>query len=256
MKKSVILSAWPAVLIGALVLASCQYSHLPIEDRPFSNNHGADIQPPPPLPDTPEAPPVGTDPAFADLESLTVRDFDPEAPRYDRALFGQRWSDDVTVGGGHNGCDTRNDILARDLEEVRYKPGTRDCVVISGHFTDPYTGQHHTFQRGQGTSDLVPIDHVVALGDAWYAGAWTWDENKRRDFANDPINLQTTLREANNSKLAQTAATWLPPNNSYHCEYARRQVEIKKVYGLAITNAEKNALATALSTCAPPTQVQ
>ena len=43
---------------------------------------------------------------------------------YSRDQFGAAWAD-----VDHNGCDTRNDILARDLTGETFKPGTHDCVV-------------------------------------------------------------------------------------------------------------------------------
>ena len=99
--------------------------------------------------------------AARQLRELTVRESvdDPAAPAYDREAFGQRWADT-----DHNGCDTRNDILARDLARPTFKPGTRDCVVLSGTLAEPYTGATIEFQRGDRSSSLVQIDHGVALG--------------------------------------------------------------------------------------------
>ncbi|WP_407663450.1 HNH endonuclease family protein [Mycolicibacter senuensis] len=184
--------------------------------------------------------------ALAMLESLPIKG---RAPRtgYDRALFGQAWSDDVTVPGGHNGCDTRNDILRRDLVDIEIKPGTNDCVVLSGVLHDPYTGTAIPFQRGRGTSRAVQIDHVVALSDAWQKGAQQLDEPTRRNFANDPLNLQATSGPINYQKGDGDAATWLPPNKSYRCEYVSRIVEVKSGYGLWVTQAEHDAIARILT---------
>ena len=183
------------------------------------------------------------------LGSLPTRGFSPNVPKYDRNEFGKPWSDDVTVDGGHNGCDTRNDILARDLTDVEFKPAKRNCVVTKGKLNDPYTNTTIDFKRGRKSSDLIPIDHVVALGDAWYSGAYQWDADRRRNFANDPINLQATNRESNTQKSAKNAAEWLPPNTAYQCEYVGRQITIKSTYGLSVTPAEKNAMEKVLATC-------
>ena len=183
------------------------------------------------------------------LGSLPTRGFSPNVPTYDRTEFGKPWSDDVTVDGGHNGCDTRNDILARDLTDVEFKPAKRNCIVTKGKLNDPYTNTTIEFKRGRKTSDLIPIDHVVALGDAWYSGAYQWDADRRRNFANDPINLQATNRESNTQKSAKNAAEWLPPNTAYQCEYVGRQITIKSTYGLSVTPAEKNAMEKVLATC-------
>ena len=175
------------------------------------------------------------------------------AERYQRDRFGQRWSDDVEVEFGHNGCDTRNDILRRDLNNLQVKPGTHDCVAYSGDFIDPYTGQAVHFQRGaDGNAADVHIDHVVALANAWATGASEWDDDTRRNFANDPQNLVATLKDANKAKGAHDAAGWLPPNENYRCEFARTQITVKRAYGLGVTPAEKQALLDALGTCPQP----
>ena len=192
---------------------------------------------------------VDIDAARAALSSLPTRGFSPNVPKYDRNEFGKPWSDDVSVDSGHNGCDTRNDILARDLTDVEFKPAKRNCVVTKGKLNDPYTNTTIDFKRGRKTSDLVPIDHVVALGDAWYSGAYQWDADRRRNFANDPINLQATNRESNTQKSAKNAAEWLPPNTAYQCEYVGRQITIKSTYGLSVTPAEKTAMEKVLNTC-------
>jgi hypothetical protein len=80
-------------------------------------------------------------------------------------------------------------MLQRDLTAETFKPGTRNCVVLTGTLVDPYSGRTIAFQRGQSTSDDVQTDHVVALSDAWQKGAQGLDETRRRAFANDPLNL-------------------------------------------------------------------
>ncbi|GAB3704674.1 HNH endonuclease family protein [Corynebacterium nasicanis] len=183
-------------------------------------------------------------------ELLATLDVQGRAPMtgYDRALFGQAWSDDVRVEGGRNGCDTRNDILRRDLHEVAIRPGTFGCLVESGQLHDPYTGEIRDFVRGERSGE-IQIDHVVALADAWQKGAQAWDEETRRDFANDPRNLLAVSGELNQQKGAGDAATWLPPNKSARCDYASRIIGVKATYGLAVTAAEQEALARELMRC-------
>jgi len=168
---------------------------------------------------------------------------------YDRALFGQTWSDDVDVEGGHNGCDTRNDILRRDLTDLTVKPNTNGCVALSGTLFDAYTGETVPFLRGQTTSDDVQIDHVVALADAWQKGAQQLTTDRRRDLANDPVNLQAVEGPVNQSKGSGDAATWLPPQKSYRCTYVARQITVKSTYGLWVTQAEHDAMAGVLADC-------
>ena len=125
--------------------------------------------------------------AVAALAALPVKGRAPKTGYY-RAAFGPAWSDDVDVDGGHNGCDTRNDVLRRDLTAEALKPGTHGCVVLSGTLADPYTG-HHRLRPGTLGSSMVQIDHVVALGDAWVTGAQQLTPTQRTTLANDPLNL-------------------------------------------------------------------
>lgn len=181
--------------------------------------------------------------ALAALAALEVKG---RAPRtgYDRDLFGSGW-----VDTDRNGCDTRNDVLARDLTDETFKPGTRDCVVLTGTLADPYSGATIAFRRGQDTSDDVQIDHVVALSDAWQKGAQQWDTPRREAFANDPLNLLAVDGPLNMQKGDGDAATWLPPATSFRCAYVARQVAVKVRYGAWVTAAEKNTMATVLDSC-------
>ncbi|WP_448627396.1 GmrSD restriction endonuclease domain-containing protein [Geodermatophilus sp. URMC 64] len=185
-------------------------------------------------------------PPSSALAALAAVDVKGRAPRtgYARDEFGSGW-----VDTDRNGCDTRNDVLARDLVDETFAPGTHDCVVRTGTLDDPYSGTTIAFVRGEGTSDDVQIDHVVALSDAWQKGAQGWTAERRVAFANDPLNLLAVDGSLNTQKGDGDAATWLPPNRSYRCAYVARQVAVKISYGLWMTGAEKNAAATVLSTC-------
>lgn len=188
------------------------------------------------------------DNAFAQLGTLAVKGRAPKTG-YDRDQFGPSWTDDVNVPGGHNGCDTRNDILRRDLTSIVNKPGTHGCVVLTGTLTDPYTGKVIAFRRGVGSSNAVQIDHVVALLDAWQKGAQQLSADQRRDLANDPIELLAVDGPTNASKGAGDAATWLPPNKDYRCRYVALQVAVKARYHLWVTKAEHEAIARILGGC-------
>lgn len=181
--------------------------------------------------------------AAAALASLEVKGRAPMTG-YDREQFGPAWADT-----DHNGCDTRNDMLARDLTSVTFRPGTNDCVVLTGVLNDPYTATDITFLRGQGTSEAVHIDHVVALADAWQKGAQQLDAEVRRQFANDPLNLLAVDGPANMQKGAGDAATWLPANRSFRCDYVARQIAVKANYDLWVTAAERDAMARVLDAC-------
>ena len=212
------------------------FTESPTAQAPLATKEAATSQP-------------GTFDRYAEaLENLRVAGRAPKTG-YERELFGQAWSDDVTVEFGHNGCDTRNDILRRDLVNTEIKEGTYGCVVLTGTLHDPYSGEAIDFVRGQSTSSEVQIDHIVALSDAWQKGAQQWDEETRRNFANDPRNLRAVKGRLNSQKGAGDAATWLPPQRGHRCEYARDIIDVKSEYRLWVTAAEKDALHAQLSTC-------
>jgi hypothetical protein len=186
------------------------------------------------------------DRALAQLAELPVKGWDRHTD-FTRGRFGEAWSDDVDVEFGHNGCNTRDDILRRDLAELVVRPGT--CFAASGVLHDPYTGESIAFVRGPDTSDAVQIDHLVSLSDAWYKGARDWDDVRRRDFANDPRNLLAVGSKANFDKAFRDATGWLPPNIGFRCEFVARQVEVKAAYRLWVSANEKRAMAAVLSNC-------
>jgi hypothetical protein len=192
--------------------------------------------------------PAGTAPAasgtaLAALETLPVKGRAPKTG-YSRDQFGPAWAD-----VDHNGCDTRNDILARDLRRTVTDPDTHDCIVLSGVLADPYTGRTIDFRRGQTTSTAVQIDHVVALSDAWQKGAQQLDGDVRRRLANDPLNLLAADGPTNAGKGDGDAATWLPPSKAFRCQYVARQVAVKQAYALWVTQAEHDAVEKVLARC-------
>lgn len=186
----------------------------------------------------------------AAVDELEVRSQDNAAP-YDRTgQFGRAWTDQNSADMGGNGCDTRNDILARDLDDVKYDDMVKRCTAVSGTLDDPYTGNTVNFVRGQATSSAVQIDHIVALKDAWISGADQLTQQERVNLANDPENLVASDGPANMSKGSQNASTWLVPDNeAYRCDYAQAQVNVKKKYNLSVSPSEQTALSEQLNNC-------
>lgn len=222
-------------LVSTLVLSSCTS----LDSTEF-----------PPLPDAQGAPAPSTAvqrEIYAEslelLDEIAVKGRAPKTG-YDRAKFGKGWKDP-----DRNGCDARNDILSRDLVDVTYKSAARPCVVLRGRFDDPYTGKTIEFKRGQGTSTAVQIDHVVALSDSWQKGAQSWDADTRLEFANDPLNLLASDGPTNAAKGDKDAASWLPPNKNFRCDYVSRQTQVKAKYGVWMTKAEHAAIGKLLNSC-------
>lgn len=192
-------------------------------------------------PAVPETAAEGT--ALAAVALLAVKGRSPRTG-YDRGRFGQAWAD-----VDRNGCDTRNDILRRDLKDFTLRAASNGCLVLSGTLVGPYTGDTIEFVRGADTSSAVQIDHVVALSDAWQKGAQRLDDPRRTAFANDPLNLLAVDGSTNAAKGEGDAATWLPPKASFRCAYVARQVAVKVKYDLWVTSAEREAIVRILETC-------
>jgi hypothetical protein len=186
---------------------------------------------------------ASTKTAVAVLETLAVKGRAPKTG-YERSQFGPTWSD-----VDRNGCDTRNDILYRDLTSKTFKSGTQNCVVLTGTLSDPYSGEKISFVRGVGSSMDVQIDHVVALSNAWQTGAFKLSYDKRLTFANDPMNLLAVKGRLNSQKGDGDAATWLPPRKDIRCAYVAQQIVVKAKYKLWVTPAEKAAMVALLAKC-------
>ena len=175
------------------------------------------------------------------LATLAVKGKAPKTG-YDRVGdFGTAWLD-----VDRNGCDTRNDVLSRDLTSV-VKSGT--CKVMTGTIVSPYTNATISFVRGAATSALVQIDHVVPLANAWQTGAQQLSQAQRVSLANDPLNLLAVDGRSNEQKSDGDTATWLPANKDFRCRYVARQISVKATYGLWVTQAERDAMTRILDTC-------
>lgn len=249
-----------ALLVGvSLLLGGCaegtefledgssasQSSNAPVEPTAETVPEQSEQAEPPEPPEQPEQPTVPERSLHQKnmldlLETLAVKGRAPKTG-YSRDQFGQRWRDI-----DRNGCDQRNDVLARDLTNVDAPKG---CKVLAGDLQDPYTGQHIHFVRGQKTSQAVQIDHVVALADAWQKGAQQLTPERREQFANDPLNLLAVDGPSNMQKGAGDAATWLPANKAFRCTYVSTQVRVKAEYQLWVTQAEKDAIQRELARC-------
>jgi hypothetical protein len=185
---------------------------------------------------TPPAALVETSPALEVLETLVVKGRAPKTG-YSREQFGNGWA---VV----NGCDTRNIILYRDLVSPVLDEG---CTVISGILQDSYTGKTILFSKSDGSA--IQIDHVIALSNAWQTGAQQLTKEVRTKLANDPLELIAVDGQANQEKGDGDAATWLPPNKAFRCEYIARQIAVKQKYALWVTQPEKDAMRSVLNGC-------
>jgi len=188
------------------------------------------------------------------LAAVEVVENRPEVPGYERSctsgsacVFGPAWSDDTSSPGGHDGCDTRNNVLSTQLKRVAFKPGTHDCVVLSGLLNDPYSGEQVEFSRTRSAD--VQIDHVYPLAAAWDLGASTWPLEERMRFANDlDVNLLAVIGDENQAKGDSTPGEWMP-SPAYRCFYAGKYLSVAVGYRLPVTKADYAALQRVSRSC-------
>lgn len=169
---------------------------------------------------------------------------------YRRGAFGDAWDDDNGAPGGHNGCDTRNDILTRDLVGITVV-STKRCprAVAAGTLRDPYTNGTVVFVRGEQVGASVQIDHIVPLAFAWDMGAREWPDGLRKRFANDPANLLAVAGKANQDKGDLPPGEWMPANTAFHCQYAMQFIAVLRGYRLPVDEASARELRNAAVSC-------
>jgi hypothetical protein len=137
-------------------------------------------------------------------------------------------------------CNTRETVLKRDGTGVTVNSA---CTPTAGKWYSVYDKQTFT-----DTSD-IDIDHIVALANAWRSGADTWTTADREEFANDLdiSQLIAVSASSNRSKGDQSPDQWLPTNTAHWCLYARSWINVKYVWDLNITSAEKATLTDILN---------
>ncbi|WP_433142041.1 HNH endonuclease family protein [Actinomadura nitritigenes] len=159
---------------------------------------------------------------------------------YERDKFGYAWMDNAPdVPFAHNGCDTRNDLLKRDGEDVKYRSGS-NCVIVSLTLDDPYSGKTIHWTKSHATT--IQIDHVMPLSYDWQMGASRWTKDKRESIANDPLNLIPVDGPLNGAKSDSGPASWLPPNKRVRCSYSVRVAQVSLKYDLPVTSADKQKM--------------
>lgn len=216
-----ILSTIGLVLLGGALPAMIQES-LPLREQQVAQSEV----------DKPET----TSDALEGLNKLEIKGRAAKTG-YERSQFGDGWTKT-------NGCTTREIILYRDLVNTVLDGA---CTIVSGTLLDPYTGEKIEFSRER--SSEVQIDHVIALSDAWQKGAQQLTKQQRVQLANDPLELIAASGKENQAKSDGDAATWLPKNKAFRCEYVARQVAVKLKYTLWVTQAEYDAMKGVLESC-------
>jgi len=202
------------------------------------------------LPGPAEASPE--DRILALLDDVSVTASAPYYPGYDRycdpggCVFGEEWTDDNDTRFGHNGCDTRQDVLLQQMHDIELRWGST-CRIYQARMRDPYTGRRLTWRRD---GYRIQIDHVYPLSRAWYAGAWAWSQKRRVRFANDvDRELLAVWGAANQAKENSTPSEWLPPREAFHCRYVLTYLKVAVHYGLSVTEADAATIRDVAATC-------
>lgn len=157
---------------------------------------------------------------FADNEQISS---------YERDLFGG-WSDT------DRDCQNMRHELLQNLSTDIVGFSQNKCKVLRGRWLDPYTDKIFL------ESKLLDIDHLVPLQYSWDRGAHAWTSIKRRQFANDPINLFAVDKSVNRQKSAYGPSEWLPPNIKFRCQYILSFQRVVKIYGLTQGSTELNLI--------------
>lgn len=165
----------------------------------------------------------------------------PEPPilppeKYNRQIHFGRWINDPTDDTCYN---TRAKVLIRDSEgPVSFKEKNR-CLVERGDWSDPYAGHLITESKD------IQIDHMVPLKNAYVTGAWEWDYQTRCIYANylgNSFHLITANGRENMRKGDRAPDAYLPPNESYRCQYLENWLKIKLIWSLKLTPSEVSAI--------------
>jgi hypothetical protein len=186
------------------------------------------------------------------LEVARVVDESSYHPGYDRdcdpgaCVFGRPWTDDHPGAFGHNGCDTRQDVLLEQMRDIELRWGSQ-CRIYQARLRDPYTGERLTW-RSDGYE--IQVDHIYPLARAWHEGAWAWSQQRRLRYANDVRRVLLAVgADANQDKVAKTPSEWLPPWKPYRCRYLVKYLRIAVHYDLPISAADADTVRRAQPTC-------
>ena len=174
------------------------------------------------------------------LPQLLVRAVPFNLPSYDRDDW-RHWVDDD--GDCQN---ARHETLVAESRIAVTFTDEERCIVATGEWLDPYTGDILT------SAPDLDVDHMVPLANAHRSGAWNWDAARRRAYANDlsyANHLIAVTNSVNRAKSDSGPEEWRPPDASYWCQYAIDWATIKADWGLSATPAEWDALVAMAATC-------
>lgn len=192
-------------------------------------------------PSSPAIEPIAGSVAALDvLAFVRVENEHPEG--YDRERFGH------AADADGDGCNTRAKVLVEEAATAHVGTADGRCEAVSGEWTSRYDGAEVT------DPNALEVDHVVALKEAHDSGAWAWDEERLRAFANDlvdPRTLRAVTGDVNREKGDADPTNWLPSNPAFVCEYLADWVAIKVRWGLSMDESEHGRIRNLLTDRCP-----
>lgn len=138
-------------------------------------------------------------------------------------------------------CNVRDKVLAASGKNV--KQDSKTCKILSGSWTDEYTGEELT------NPDEISIDHIIPLRYAAMHGGQKWDNSKKEEFANDTSQLIAISASEESSKADKGPSDYLPSNKDFKCTYAKAWVSTAQKYNVSITKSDKTKLVATLQKC-------
>lgn len=139
--------------------------------------------------------------------------------------------------------DARAEVLIQQSQTQVSYSDHRQCAVSTGSWLDPYSGKHFS------NDDDLDIDHIVPLKFAHERGGAHWSRSEKARFANDFDNLLAVDDGLNQAKGAKGPTQWLPPAQSYHCQYLARFNYVMSKYNLTYTAQEQAQIAQIQRRC-------
>ena len=198
---------------------------------------------PTPAPEPTVAPPVLQE---AVTLTIAIAPIPTGIPAYSRF----QWKHWVDADGDCQ--DARQEVLiAESLVPVTFETD-RKCRVETGRWFGVFTGAYF-----EDPGD-VDVDHMVPLKNAHNSGGWDWSPAMKEEYANnlgDDDHLIAVQDNANQSKGARGPDEWMPPDETYWCQYAQDWAEIKARWKLTMTDPEAEAVMEMLQRCENPPDV-
>lgn len=141
------------------------------------------------------------------------------------------------------GCKNARTVV---LENTSRSPVTwtnpRQCEIREGLWMDEYTGKEYS-RAGE-----LEVDHIISPQYANAANGYQWNDQKRAQFANDPLNLAPVARDTHRRKAQRGIGRWQPAKE-FQCEYAQAWKDVSEKYDLDLFAQDASRMNTILKGC-------